>query len=93
MSRSMKSRHPRRHYVVIENTPGYLPESEPATFRSKAAAQSYMLDLQSELREQGFHRSYGSSKEGYIEMIEKSKHALPRVIEMTEEEGEMEEEY
>jgi hypothetical protein len=39
-------------YVVVENTPGYLPDDdEPATFETLAEARAHARDLVAELRE------------------------------------------
>ena len=43
------------HYHVCENTPGYLPDSDPATFTSKRDAMAYARSLASELRDDGYH--------------------------------------
>jgi len=36
-------------YVVVENTPGYLPESEPVEFDNRADAIEYAKELLDEL--------------------------------------------
>ena len=41
-------------YIVVENTPGCLPEIEPAEFGSKHAANGYAAGLAKELREEGY---------------------------------------
>jgi hypothetical protein len=38
-------------YIVIENTPGYMPESEPAAFGNWRDAVSYAVALGREIRE------------------------------------------
>lgn len=43
-----------KHYHVVENTPGYLPDSEPATFTSRRAAVAYAFELVGQLREDGY---------------------------------------
>ena len=44
-----------RHYHVIENTPGYLPDTDqpPFAYTSRRAAESYAKDLADEYREHG----------------------------------------
>lgn len=44
-----------RHYHVIENTPGYLPDTDepPFAYTSRRAAESYAKDLVDEYREHG----------------------------------------
>ncbi len=67
-----------KHYHVVENTPGYLPESEAATFTNRHAAERYASSLADELtqqildirREQGIeHGTFtreGSARKGLI---------------------------
>lgn len=43
-----------RHYHVTETTPGYLPDSEPATFTNRKRAVSYAFSLVRELREDDY---------------------------------------
>jgi hypothetical protein len=42
-------------YVVTENTPGCMPESEPAVFPNEKAAKDYAFSLVDELLEQGYY--------------------------------------
>ncbi len=70
-----------RHYHVVENTPGYMPESDPAVFGSKRAAESYAAELARELREDGYHTS-GSAQDGQI-YAERDADDLGRVIEVS----------
>lgn len=67
---------------VVENTPGYLPDSEPMCFKSRRAAKSAAAGLARELREDGY-RTYGSAKIGIIQ-AERDEHDLGRVIEILE---------
>jgi hypothetical protein len=50
-------------FVVIESTPGYLPETEPVDFEDYSEAVSYLNELADELEEQGYEtdRSWASS--------------------------------
>lgn len=41
-------------WTVIESTPGYLPESDPALFTNKRDAERYAAELARELRELGY---------------------------------------
>lgn len=41
-------------YVVMEYTPGYLPENEPVQFETLADAQPYLEELHAELKEEGY---------------------------------------
>lgn len=68
------------HYHVIENTPGYLPDSEPACFRTKASAEAYARELAEELRGEGYHVSGSAKGGGYY--AERSRDDLGRVIEI-----------
>ena len=68
-------------YHVVENTPGYLPDSEPACFRSRRAAEAYAASLAHELREDGYHCS-GSARRGDI-YCEQDAEDLGRVIEIS----------
>jgi hypothetical protein len=44
-----------KNYVVIENTPGYLPDNDdPPTFDSYAEAVNHTARYYKELQEQGF---------------------------------------
>lgn len=66
-------------WVVTENTPGYLPDSEPAGFKLKSEALRYAADLASDLREAGY-RVTGSR--GFYNAWDDSKIAdLGRVVE------------
>ena len=71
----------RTHYHVIENTPGYLPESEPYVCRKAGDARAYLADLAYSLREDGYKRQSGSLRAGYLEFAQGSDD-LGRVIEM-----------
>lgn len=71
----------RQHYHVIENTPGYLPDSEPATFTNRREANRYAAGLAAELREDGYH-VYGSAESG-LYSAERSASDLGRAIEVT----------
>jgi hypothetical protein len=46
-------------FIVIENTPGYLPESEPVEFETYDAAVAYAHELADELEEQGYRTDRG----------------------------------
>jgi hypothetical protein len=56
----------RRHYHVIENTPGYLPDSDPAIFTHRRDAVAYARDLAASLRDDGY-RVRGSNGDYYGE--------------------------
>ena len=71
---------PKRHYHVVENTPGYMPDSDPGTFTSRRAAVSYAVSLGRELREQGYTVT-GRDGDYYGEQ---SASDLGRVIETNE---------
>ena len=77
----------RRHYHVVENTPGYLPDSDdPAIFTSRRAAERYASSLAQELRTmyldhgEPYHLS-GSARNGII-YGERDEADLGRVIEI-----------
>jgi hypothetical protein len=67
------------HYHIIENTPGYMPDSEPADFTNRGIAQSYMAQLARELREDGYKVS-GNRRIGYY--AERDSRDLGRSIVM-----------
>lgn len=69
-------------YHVVENTPGYLPDTVPTCFKSRRAAESAAADLAREFREDGY-RTYGSARIGLIH-AERDEHDLGRVIEIIE---------
>lgn len=64
-------------YVVVENTPGFLPDTEPVEFTNKREAGRYALSLARELREQGYTVK-GNMHIGYY--AEKDSDDLGRVI-------------
>ena len=74
------------HYHVVENTPGYLPESEPSCHSSLREAREAALEMKHQLREEGYHVS-GSLRAGYFYAV-LNHEDLGRVIEIIEMEGE-----
>lgn len=68
-----------RRYVVVENTPGYLPDEEPAEFTNRREAGQYALSLARELKEQGY-RVTGNMRDGYY--AERDADDLGRIIEI-----------
>jgi hypothetical protein len=66
-------------YIVIENTPGYLPDSEPVEFTNKHDAYSYAADLAKELSEMGYN-VVGKNGE-YLAQHPDREYDLGRVIE------------
>lgn len=64
-------------YVVMENTPGYMPDTEPAEFANRREVGQYALSLARELREQGY-RVTGNMREGYY--AERDADDLGRII-------------
>lgn len=81
-------------YIVTENTPGYLPESEPVEFEEQDEARVYASDLQSRLMDEIFDAGgtpvvSGSFAQEDIEVhISDSmrEHDLGRVISIMESE-------
>jgi hypothetical protein len=69
-------------YLVVENTPGYLPEGIPSVFDTKVEAQMHMLTLKRELIELDYRVS-GSYKDGWYYAVYHDND-LGRVIEMME---------
>jgi len=57
------------HYHVVENTPGYLPDSDPEMFSSLRSAVAYAAGLARELREDGYHgrTAFLRDRSGYLE--------------------------
>lgn len=69
------------HWHVIENTPGYLPDSDPATFASLEDAMNYAADLAEELKEDGYQVDDEGDGNYYAE---RDARDLGRVIETME---------
>jgi hypothetical protein len=69
-----------RHYHVIENTPGYLPDADPATFGTFAEARLYATILAGELRDDGY---VVADEGGGCYYAERTVNDLGRVIETT----------
>lgn len=67
----------RSHYHVVEHTPGYMPDTEAATYANRRDALAYAVSLARELREQGYRVS-GSGGNYYAE---RSRSDLGRCIE------------
>lgn len=74
------------HYHVVENTPGYLPDSEPACFRTLRGAQDYARQLAQELRDEDYHVFGNASDVGYYEAV-RDADDLGRRIEIVEMDG------
>lgn len=68
------------HYHVVENTPGYLPDSDPSTHTSRLNAERDAAELARQLREDGYH-TRGSARSGQI-YAERDARDLGRVIEV-----------
>ena len=66
-------------YIVIENTPGYLPDSESADFDNYADACEYANQLADELEEQGYatDRSWASGTNHYAIMATRGDTVAP----------------
>ena len=71
-------------WVVVENTPGYLPDNDPAQFYALQPAQEYAHDLADELRESGY-KVWGNKRDGYYGELHDND--LGRVIEIMEGEA------
>lgn len=73
-------------YLVIENTPGYMPESEPVEFDDYNNAVAYANELANELEDDGYttDRSWASRDNYYaINATTDAKiHDLGRSIEV-----------
>lgn len=77
------------HYHVVENTPGYMPDTEPSTWRTEKEAEAEAASLAKELQEQGYR--VRRTQNGYY--AERDDDDLGRVIEILYcvcEEGEAE---
>jgi hypothetical protein len=67
-------------YLVIENTPGYMPDAdEPAEFEEYSAAVEYANELADELADQGYktERDWGSRDNSYAIRCERSDTVAP----------------
>jgi hypothetical protein len=72
-----------RHWHVTENTPGYLPESDPFVTRSRSQARRHAIELRSGLRELGYRVVTGSIAEGTVWLAQGTED-LGRVVEIIE---------
>jgi hypothetical protein len=68
-----------RHWHVIENTPGYMPDSDPGTFSARRDAVRDATALARELREDGYHGRTTFDRDGYG-YLERDARDLGRVI-------------
>ena len=71
-------------WAVVENTPGYMPDNDPAQFFALGPAREYAHDLADELREAGY-KVVGNKRDGYYG--ERHDNDLGRVIEIVKGEG------
>jgi len=71
-------------YVVMESTPGYLPDVEPAWFGSLRQAERYAATLARALRECGY--TVKGSAQGGCYYAERDPDDLGLVIEIVEAE-------
>lgn len=81
-----------RCVIVLENTPGYLPDSPPEIFRGrgmKGEARAHARDLAAQLREEEGYVCKGSASVGYSckRKGAAAKYDLGRVIEVHEGSG------
>lgn len=82
-----------QNYIVIESTPGYMPEAdEPAEFDNYADAVAYANELADELEEQGYttDRSWASRDNYYAIKAERTDTVAPdlgRYIEVARDES------
>jgi hypothetical protein len=74
----------RRHYHVVENVPGYLPESDPDLCRTKREAETCARERARRYREDwdGNYRVRGNSSDGYTVFDLDKSHDLGVVIEI-----------
>ena len=74
-------------YLVIENTPGYMPDVEPAEFDDYAEAVAYANELADELEEEGYTTDRGWASRDNFYAINATHwdriHDLGRTIEVT----------
>ena len=67
-------------YIVIENTPGYMPEGEPAEFDSMDEATAYAEDRAKELEDDGYTRVINETRLIELERSDTVAPDLGRVI-------------
>jgi hypothetical protein len=80
-----RAQHGARRYSVVENTPGYMPDSDPATFHTRSEATAYAVSLVNEYREDSMSRVTGSAKEGSWQIEDLAAISdLGRVIEVVD---------
>ncbi|MGH7382947.1 MAG: hypothetical protein ACREKR_12085 [Candidatus Methylomirabilales bacterium] len=75
----------KRTYTVVENTPGYLPETDAYETTNRRDAERMASGLARDLREMGY-RTTGSARSGFIraDYGDTSSHFLGRVVEILE---------
>lgn len=66
-------------FVVVENTPGYLPESEPIEHDNMSSCQLTIREIINELKELGYHVVVRTTTYVYLE---RNARDLGRVIEI-----------
>lgn len=79
------SAHPiQEAYVVIESTPGYLPDAEPADFVDYSDAVAYANELCNELVKAGYSvdRSWASRDNYFAAYAERDADDLGRYVEV-----------
>ncbi len=79
-------------YLVIENTPGYVPDAEPAEFDSYTNAVAYANELLDELEDEGYTTNRGwASRDNFfagMATTDERSHDLGRSVEVVRAEEE-----
>ena len=70
-------------FSVVENVPGYMPDTLPERFETRRDAEEYAQGLAEELREQGY-RVTGNRRDGYTAHHPTKTHDLGRVIDVVD---------
>lgn len=69
-------------FTVVENTPGYLPDSEPVECDDMTQAQEVASELEAELVEQGYRVVFKENTPDLVFItLERDERDLGRVIE------------
>jgi hypothetical protein len=76
----------RCHYHVVENVPGYMPETDPDTCTTRREAEQCALERAKRYREDwdGNYRITGNKRDGYTISDLHRTHDLGVVIEISE---------
>jgi hypothetical protein len=79
-----RAQHGAGRYSVVENTPGYMPDSDPEAFETRKHAEAYAVSLANEYRDDAEYKVHGNAKDGYAIEDTTKFEDLGRVIEVVD---------